>query len=453
MELVFANFLLFILFMLSFYLWIKQCMIHRTCYVLAYECFKPTDDLKLDAETWEKILLRNKNHGHKERGFLARIMVNSGIGEEAYSPKNIVQGKEGSPSFTDGLFELDEAIFTTLDKLFIKTGISPTEIDIIVTTVSSFSPSPSLTSRIVKHYKMRNGIKSFNLSGMGCSGSVVALSLVEQLFKVHDKLFAVIVSTECMGQGWYNGMDRPMMFYNLIFRSGGCSILLTNNGGLKNKAMLKLNHLVRTHLGAVDEAYGCCKEEEDEFGYKGFRVSRTLTKSVVEAITVNLKTLLPKVLPIREILRYVVLFCCGNKGMKKPNYEARINLKAGINHFCIHPGGKAIIDKVGESLGLDGYDLEPARMALYRFGNTSSSALWYVLSYMEAKKRLEKGDKVLMIGLGSGLKCNTCVWEVLRNMEDANVWEDCKDNYPPKIIINPFMEKLSYMIDESPKLS
>jgi 3-ketoacyl-CoA synthase len=133
------------------------------------------------------------------------------------------------------------------------------------------------------------------------------------------------------------------------------------------------------------------------------------------------------------------------KGIAGPG----LNLKSGIDHFCVHPGGRAIIDEVGKSLALNDHDLEPARMALYRFGNTSSGGLWYVLGYMEAKKMLKKGETILMISLGAGFKCYNCVWKVMKDMEDTNVWKDCIDHYPPNTLANPFSKKFDWINDES----
>ena len=111
---------------------------------------------------------------------------------------------------------MDDLIFDTLDNLFAKTGISPSEIDILVVNVSLFSPAPFLTARVVKHYKMRSNVKPFNLSGMGCSASIVAIDLVQHLFKSYKNAFAIVVSTESLGSNWYPGKEKSMMLSNCL---------------------------------------------------------------------------------------------------------------------------------------------------------------------------------------------------------------------------------------------
>ncbi|CAN1747153.1 3-ketoacyl-CoA synthase 19 [Linum perenne] len=416
------------------------------CYMLHYECYKATQDRKLDTNRCAEIVLRNNNLGLKEYRFFLQSIVNSGLGEETYGPRNVLEGKEQVPTMFDTFLEVDDIMFETLDALFEKTKVSPSEIDILVVNLSLFSPEPSLSSRVVNKYKMREDVKTFNISGMGCSASLVAIDLVQHMFKTHKNAMAVVVSSESIAPNWYCGKERSMILSNCLFRSGGCSMLLTNNEALRSKSVMKLNHLVRTHLGSDDEAYNCCIQKEDGLGYRGFLLTKGLTKAAAQAFRLNLRVLVPKILPLKDLLLCIVLYLA-KKNVKADGSE--LNLKSGIEHFCIHPGGRAVIESVGVSLGLNDYDLEPSRMALHRFGNTSAGGLWYVLGYMEAKKRLKRGDRIFMIGFGAGFKCNNCVWEVIKDMGDGNVWEDCIDSYPPPPgAVNPFKEKFDFINDE-----
>ncbi|KAL6341280.1 hypothetical protein AAG906_032398 [Vitis piasezkii] len=424
----------------------------QECYILDYQCYKPTDDRKLSTEFCGDMIRRNKSLGLQEYKFLLKAIVNSGIGEETYGPRNVFSGNETHPSVLDGISEMDEFFNDSIEKLLDRVGVSPSEIDALVVNVSMITTAPSLACRIINRYKMRENIKAFNLTGMGCSASLISINIVQNLFKSYKNMYALVVTSESLSPNWYTGNDRSMILSNCLFRSGGCAVLLTNKRALRHRAMLKLRCLVRTHHGAKDESFGCCIQKEDDQGRLGFFLNKSLPKAATRAFIDNLRVISPKILPVRELLRYMVASLVRKMYQNsKGGGKVVINFKTGVDHFCIHTGGKAVIDGIGKSLELTEYDLEPARMTLHRFGNTSASSLWYVLAYMDEKKRLKKGDRVLMISFGAGFKCNSCMWEVARDLDGGNVWKDCIDSYPPESLSNPFMEKYGWInqVDEN----
>jgi hypothetical protein len=111
------------------------------------------------------------------------------------------------------------------------------------------------------------------------------------------------------------------------------------------------------------------------------------------------------------------------------------NFTKAFEWICVHTGGRAVIDAIEKNLDLPSYYLEPSRLSLYKFGNVSSSSIWYELEivselgnscYKErpegikppesvGPRRLRRGDHVWQIAFGSGFKCNSAVWKALRD--------------------------------------
>ena len=104
----------------------------------------------------------------------------------------------------------------------------------------------------------------------------------------------------------------------------------------------------------------------------------------------------------------------GKAASKVPVVKTYVpDFKTCVDHFCIHAGGRAVIDGIEKNLRLEPFHTEASRMTLLNYGNTSSSSIWYELEYIQEQQKsnvLKKGDRVLQVACGSGFKCTSGVW-------------------------------------------
>nr|AAC49186.1 beta-ketoacyl-CoA synthase [Simmondsia chinensis] len=410
----------------------------RNVYLVDFACYKPHPNLITSHEMFMDRTSRAGSFSKENIEFQRKILERAGMGRETYVPKSVTKVPP-EPSIAAARAEAEEVMYGAIDEVLEKTGVKPKQIGILVVNCSLFNPTPSLSSMIVNHYKLRGNILSYNLGGMGCSAGLISIDLAKDLLQVYRNTYVLVVSTENMTLNWYWGNDRSMLITNCLFRMGGAAIILSNRWRDRRRSKYQLLHTVRTHKGADDKSYRCVLQQEDENNKVGVALSKDLMAVAGEALKANITTLGPLVLPMSEQLLFFATLVA-RKVFKMTNVKPYIpDFKLAAKHFCIHAGGKAVLDELETNLELTPWHLEPSRMTLYRFGNTSSSSLWYELAYAEAKGRIRKGDRTWMIGFGSGFKCNSVVWRALRSVNPArekNPWMDEIENFPvhvPKI--------------------
>ncbi|XP_066383814.1 3-ketoacyl-CoA synthase 6-like [Miscanthus floridulus] len=401
----------------------------RPVYLVDYACYKPPASCRVPFATFMEHT-RLISDDDKSVRFQTRILERSGLGEDTclppanhYIPPN--------PSMEASRAEAQLVIFSAIDDLVRRTGLKPKDIDILVVNCSLFSPTPSLSAMIINKYKLRSNIRSFNLSGMGCSAGLISIDLARDMLQVHPNSNALVVSTEIITPNFYQGSRRDMLLPNCLFRMGAAAILLSNRRREARRAKYRLVHVVRTHKGADDRAYRCVYQEEDDQGFSGISLSKELMAIAGDALKSNITTMGPLVLPMSEQLLFFFRLV-GRKLINKTWKPYIPDFKLAFEHFCIHAGGRAVIDELQKNLQLSPRHVEASRMTLHRFGNTSSSSLWYELAYIEAKGRMRRGDRVWQIGFGSGFKCNSAVWKCLRSIKTPTngPWDDCIHRYP-----------------------
>ncbi|XBJ14034.1 hypothetical protein VPH35_006133 [Triticum aestivum] len=370
----------------------------RSVYLIDYTCCRPKSNCRVSIGSSIESVRFSPYLDDGGAGFMTRMLKRSGLGDQTYL----------HPSFhyipprcclSDGRDEAEQVIFAAVDDLFARTGISPGAIDILITNCSGFNPTPSLADIVVNKYKLRADIRSVHISGMGCSAGVISLEVVRNLLQAAPRgACALIVSTEGTSLINYTGKNRGMMLPYALFRMGAAAVLLSTS---KSVARFRLMHI-------------------------------DLVSVAGEALKVNIAAIGSLVIPPSEKLLFAISFIA-RKVLRRKMKLYVPDFRTAFHHFCIHSGGRAVIDAVQNSLSLTDRDVEASRMTLHRFGNTSSSSLWYELAYVEVKRRMRKGDRVWMIGFGSGFKCNSAVWQCMRPDSNTTVgtpWADSIHLYP-----------------------
>ncbi|MED6153121.1 hypothetical protein PIB30_098525, partial [Stylosanthes scabra] len=169
--------------------------------------------------------------------FMVKTFHASGLSEEdTYAPPFIHDITPRMGDQNDAIREVHMVFFPTIDDLLAKTNVSPTDIDILIINCSRFCPFPSLSSIVINKYSMRSDIKSYNISGSGCSASALGIDMAKRLLKVHENSNAIVLSTEILSTGFYTGNDKSKLILNCVFRMGTAAILLSNKKEAKKHA-------------------------------------------------------------------------------------------------------------------------------------------------------------------------------------------------------------------------
>lgn len=388
-------------------------------YLVDFSVLKPPEEWKVDFKRLIKIA-KHRFNGHKDTDYLVSFMIdkigkNAGVTSEGtYLPPGITDPTQ-EMTMENARKESEVVMFTLVEDLLKKTALKPKDIDILIVNCSLFNPTPSMTAMIVNKFKMRSNIQTYNLSGMGCSAGVISINLAKDLLQHHKNANALVVSFENITQNFYLGTQKSMIIPNMLFRVGGAASLLSNKRKDFWRAKYQLMHVVRTHKGANDDAYHCVYQKEDPNGIVGVKLDKTLMAIAGEALKVNITTLGPLVLPLTEQLKFFYYNLVLRKLLNKKMKAYIPDFKKAFDHFCIHAGGRGVIDALQDNLKLTDELAKPSRKTLFHYGNTSSSSIWYELAWAESDRRVHYGDKIWQIAFGSGFKCNSAVWQALGN--------------------------------------
>ncbi|PON88481.1 Very-long-chain 3-ketoacyl-CoA synthase [Trema orientale] len=363
-----------------------QYLAPRPTYLLDFACYSPPDDLKISKEEFIELARKSGNFSEASIDFQRRVLEKCGIGEESYMPRIVFQPNY-KITLNDGREEAAMVIFGAINELFATAKIRPKDIGILVVNCGVLNTTPSLASMVINHFKLRNNVQSFNVGGMGCSAGIIAVDMAKDLLKAYPGAYALVVSTEVVSFTWYKGNDLDKLLPNCLFRMGAAAMLLSSSWRHRWRAKYELQQLLRTHHGMLDKSFRSVRVEEDAKGMQGVSVSKDATEALL--------------LPVSQHLDLL---------------SNQTKSTAFFEHLCIVATSKKVLDEMQRKLGLEEDHMKASRKTLERFGNTSSSSVWYELAYLESNSKIKSGDRIWQIAFGSGIKCNSVVWKALKNV-------------------------------------
>lgn len=393
----------------------------KTLYLMDFAVFQPDEEIyKTTNEQLLNLALESFHYPAESMKFMRRICEGTGLGPSTHIPRSL---RDLDCTIKTAREEAELVIFGAIDALLEKTGIDPKDISGVVTNCSLFCPTPSFSAMIVNKYGLSKNVRSFSLGGMGCSASIIGVDVIKAMMRDSPGLI-LLVSTENMTQNFYRGEERSMLMQNVLFRMGCSAVLFYNSptysirGSKKGTntlyAKYKLVGLVRTHHGSSDDSYRCVYQSTDQKGNVGVIINKSVPRCAGKALHDNMRIVFRKFMPAMEICRFVwhQAFKSHFWKLKGQTIDPFLpNVGRIFNHLCFHTGGRGVLDEMEKLLHLNEQQMAASRATLYRYGNTSSSSIWYELAYHECQSGVKPGHKIWQIAFGSGFKCNSAVWQ------------------------------------------
>lgn len=250
---------------------------------------------------------------------------------------------------------------------------------ITVSCTGFFAPGPDY--HIVKELGLNGSTQRYHIGFMGCYAAFPALKMAKAFCEADPNAVVLIVCLELCTLHLQLREDLDFIISASVFADGAASAIVSARQPAKTSNSLIINHLGTdiTPTGEDDMAW--------TIGDAGFDM--TLSTYVPEIIQANIKPLIDRQL--------------NASGLNNND----------IDHWAIHPGGRAILDKIQQAMNLNDEQITSSRKILREFGNMSSATVLFVLN--DVLNNLDKSHpnrNVLAMAFGPGLTIETGLFEV-----------------------------------------
>ncbi len=316
-------------------------------------------------------LLAGKAFGGRKALFdrLASVFDNAGIARRhIVAPTDWYAQPRGWRDRNAVYLEAAEKLFIEAASAAIaQAGLTPGEIDGVVTVSTTGIATPSLEARVAPRLGLRDDIRRVPIFGLGCAGGVSGLATAARLASAEPGSNWLFVTVEtCSISIRLDSDDPAAIVATALFGDGAAAAV------------------VRCGAPGIAQIRGSAEKLWPEtLGIMGWNVEDPGLAVVFD--------------------RAIPPFVEANLAPAVDTMLAQLGTsRAAVDRFCCHPGGVKVVDAVEAALALPTGELDLEREVLRDFGNMSAPTVLFVLERLIARGLPEQ---VLMTAFGPGFSC------------------------------------------------
>ena len=302
-------------------------------------------------------LLAREAFGGKKALFdrLSGVFDNAGIAKRhIVAPQDWYMASHGWHDRNGVYLEASERLFVEAAGAAIeKAGLTPRDIDGVVTVSTTGIATPSLEARVGPGMGLRDDVRRVPVFGLGCAGGVNGLATASRM------------AAADAGSNW------------LFVTVETCSISIRLDSDDPAAVVTAGEHSLARITGSAEKLFP--------------NTQRIMGWDVEDP---GLAVVFDRAIPpfIEENLAQTVDGMCAKLGVDRGK----------VDRFCCHPGGVKVIDAIETALDLNQGELNLEREVLRDYGNMSAPTVLFVLDRL-----LQQGlpNRVMMTAFGPGFTC------------------------------------------------
>jgi predicted naringenin-chalcone synthase len=247
---------------------------------------------------------------------------------------------------------------------------NPKNITHLITVSCTGMSAPGLDLQVLELMDLEKNIFRTSVNFMGCYAAIHGLKIADAICKSDRSAQVLVVCTELCTLHFQREGTVDNITSSLLFADGSAAVLMSNSDqhdGL---------HIDSFHSEVIPKGK---RDMAWELSSNGFLM--TLSGYIPDLIEEDFDNIV-------------------DRALKKEKVD-----KKDVSHWCIHPGGKRVLEAIHKSLGFTDGQLHHSYRILNQFGNLSSATILFVLKEMLQEKKQIK--KMFGAAFGPGLTVET----------------------------------------------